>query len=106
MIFLLTDRLAIIMSSLIISSVGEFRHDRKSRGGYKDNISDGKVAEKMECQYENGNVTFTTGHFSTYAIMYEGSESGSGLSPMVFVAIGAVIVLAVAGAAYFFIRKH
>ena len=68
-------------------------------------ISDGKVAEKMECQYENGNVTFATGHFSTYAIMYEEPESGPGF-PIVYVAIGAVAVLAVAGAVFFFARKH
>ncbi len=60
-------------------------------------LKDGKVVEKLSATYENGAVTFVTGHFSDYAVVYVESEEEC--SSMMMIAIIAIIVIvAVAGA--------
>ncbi len=87
-------------------------------------INGGQRAD-MDATFTDGVATFTTNHFSTYAIVFEnlpsddpngdpnedkpskdnGSGNGSGF-PIVFVVIGAVAVLGIAGAVLFMIKRH
>ncbi|TQS82681.1 MAG: hypothetical protein A3Q59_04155 [Methanomethylophilus alvi] len=60
-------------------------------------IADGRVAEEIQCLYNDGYVTFVTDHFSTYAIMYLDPESPGSEFPIMYAAIGAIAVLALAG---------
>ena len=62
-------------------------------------IADGRVAEEIQCLYNDGYVTFVTDHFSTYAIMYLDPESPGSEFPIMYAAIGAIAVLALAGGA-------
>ncbi len=64
-------------------------------------ISDGKAAEKFDADYNrDGYVTFSTGHFSDYAVMYiEPEEEGPSVTVVVIaIALFAVIALAAAAA--------
>ena len=68
-------------------------------------IADGHVAEEMPCLYNDGYVTFVTNHFSTYAVMYVDSESEQGF-PIMYMAIGAIGVLALFGGLIAVKRRH
>lgn len=62
---------------------------------------DGRL-EKLEAEQKDGNVTFTTGHFSDFALVRE-AENGGSVWPIVLVIVA---VLAAGGAAAFiFIKK-
>ena len=67
---------------------------------------DGKlVPEAEEIPVENGYVTFSLDHCSSY-ILTGSSVSSGGVHPAVFFGIGAVIVAAAAAAAVLFLRKR
>ena len=68
-------------------------------------ISDGRVAEGIECTYSNGCVTFTTNHFSTYAIMYIEPESEE-QRPAMYTLIGGIMLLVLVGAASLVSRRN
>lgn len=56
---------------------------------------DGNNRTEMDATYENGQVTFTTNHFSTYAIVFEDASSPSeGGFPTWIIAVIAVVVIA------------
>ena len=52
----------------------------------------------MDATYENGQVVFTTNHFSTYAIVFEdtSSPSGGGFSIWIIAVIAVVVIALVA----------
>lgn len=71
-------------------------------------IVDGIVSEKIPCHYNDGNVTFVTDHFSTYAVMYINPESEQEFSndpeykqefPIAYAAVGGLAILVLAGGA-------
>ncbi len=66
-------------------------------------IVDGKVAEKFDCTYSDGAVTFATGHFSTYAIMFDDSsdDDSSDDGSFAFALIVAIVIVALVLAAIF-----
>ncbi len=69
----------------------------------------GNQRQDMNATVVNGNAVFETDHFSTYAIFYEDAPSDPESSqqfPITYVAIGGVAVLALAGAAFFLIRRR
>jgi len=68
-------------------------------------ISDGRVAEEIPCLYNDGYVTFVTDHFSIYAVMYIDPENGSEF-PIMYAAIGAIVVIALAGGAIAVKKRH
>jgi len=68
-------------------------------------IAFGHVYEEIPCTYSDGYVTFTTNHFSTYAVMYVKPPSGSEF-PIMYVAIGAIAVLALAGGAVVVMKRR
>ena len=55
-------------------------------------IKDGKIAERFDCTYSDGKVTFTTSHFSMYALM---DETPRGLSGTVVAAAGAILIVCI-----------
>lgn len=81
-------------------------------------ILDGKIAEKIDCTYADGIVTFSTGHFSMYAIMYvepepepepeptvepdmpSSEDEGDNTMMYTGIAIAAVAMVVVAGVLY------
>ncbi|MBQ3736465.1 MAG: leucine-rich repeat protein [Candidatus Methanomethylophilaceae archaeon] len=68
-------------------------------------VADGQIKEEIPCDYSDGFVSFETTHLSLYAVAYE--EPNSGLEfPIMYIGIGAVVVLAVLGAAIFIMRKR
>ena len=58
-------------------------------------ISEGKIAEKLDCTYDNGTVTFETKHFSLYAIIPSENESHSDVIYIVAALIALFAVFAV-----------
>ncbi len=67
-------------------------------------LKDGAVAEKIDCRYADGKVSFDTTHFSDYAVVWEEPSSSGGFPvAAVIAAIAAIAVLAVAG--FIFIQK-
>ncbi len=87
---------------------------------YNEEIPEGKVAKlyyindngakvDMNATFENGVVTFTTNHFSTYAVFYEAIPSqGLNAGAIVGIVLGSVALVALAGFCvyYFFFRKR
>jgi hypothetical protein len=70
-------------------------------GLYIAYIYDGQVAETFDCTYsDDGTVTFTTGHFSTYAIMYEEPSDDNDDEFIFALIVAVVIVIAVFGAVF------
>lgn len=68
-------------------------------------IAYGKVLEQIPCTYQDGHVTFVTNHFSTYAVMYDEPAAGSEF-PALYVAIGVVAVIALAGGAFIVMKRR
>ena len=68
-------------------------------------IADGEIAEKYDCTYADGLVTFSTGHLSTYSFGFE-SSSGGKFPVWAIVLIVLVVLAAAGGAATFFIIKN
>ncbi len=62
-------------------------------------IADGKAAEKFDADYRDGYVTFSTGHFSDYAVMYIEPDEGGPSVTVVVIAIALFAVIALAAAA-------
>ena len=58
-------------------------------------ISEGKIAEKLDCTYDNGTVTFETKHFSLYAIIPSEKENNSDVIYIVAALIALFAVFAV-----------
>ncbi len=56
-------------------------------------IANGKAAEKFDADYRDGYVTFSTGHFSDYAVMHVEPEE-EGFPVLMIVAVIAVFVIA------------
>ena len=74
---------------------------RDAAGLYIAYIYDGQVAETFDCDYsDDGTVTFTTGHFSTYAIMYEEPSDDNDDEFIFALIVAVVIVIAVFGAVF------
>lgn len=88
---------------------------------YNEATPEGKVAKlyyinengekvDMNATFENGKVTFTTTHFSTFAVFYDALPSQGGLSAgaIVGIVLGSVALVALAGFCvyYFFFRKR
>ncbi|MBO7409975.1 MAG: InlB B-repeat-containing protein [Candidatus Methanomethylophilaceae archaeon] len=69
---------------------------------------DGDKKEKMDTVFENGQIVFTTNHFSKYAVMFDDAPSGSpgGGFPIWIVIVIVVVVLAAGGAGAFFFMKN
>ena len=68
-------------------------------------VKDDGTIEKIDCSYADGKVTFTTDHFSFYAIMYNDPESESGF-PTVYLVIGVIAALVLVGGAIAVVRRH
>uniref|UniRef100_UPI0037DD6B41 leucine-rich repeat domain-containing protein n=1 Tax=Methanomethylophilus alvi TaxID=1291540 RepID=UPI0037DD6B41 len=68
-------------------------------------VKDDGTIEKIDCSYADGKVTFTTDHFSIYAIMYDDPESESGF-PTVYLVIGVIAALVLVGGAIAVVRRH
>lgn len=68
-------------------------------------VKDDGTIEKIDCSYADGKVTFTTDHFSFYAIMYDDPESESGF-PTVYLVIGVIAALVLVGGAIAVVRRH
>ena len=68
----------------------------------------GSEKVKMDTTYENGQIVFTTNHFSKYAVMFDDAPSGSnsGGFPIWIVIVIVVVVLAAGGAGAFFFMKN
>ena len=63
-------------------------------------ISDGKILERFECEYNNGYVSFVTNHFSTYAIVNEAPEASSDdddYSMVLYIGIVIAILVGIGG---------
>ena len=60
-------------------------------------MNGGKAAEKFSAEYENGYVTFVTGHFSDYAVVYVEPEEESSSMVIAVAIITAIAVIAIAG---------
>ncbi len=81
---------------------------KKASDLYVGYIRDDGTVEKVDCSFENGVLTFTTNHFSYYAVMYAaevpsgGSDGGSDNTMIIVIAVVAVIAIAGAGAFVFF----
>ncbi len=58
-------------------------------------IAEGKIAEKLDCIYDNGTVTFETKHFSLYAIIPAEEENHSDVIYIVAALIALFAVFAV-----------
>ena len=67
----------------------------------------GDTKQEMDATYENGQVVFSTSHFSKYAIIFEdeASPSSGGSNFPVWIIIVLVVVIAVAAVAAFIILK-
>jgi hypothetical protein len=68
-------------------------------------IADDGNNERIDCTYKDGYVSFTTTHFSDYAVMYEKPSSSDGGSTLLYVGIGAVAAIVLAGAAFFILKR-
>ena len=83
----------------------------------KETVPEGKILKvyfingdervDMNATLENGLIIFETEHFSTYAVVFEDAPSNTGGdSPILFIAIGIVAVLALAGGIFLFLKKR
>ena len=71
-------------------------------------VAEDGTVEEIPCTYSEGYVTFSTDHFSIYAVMYEepSSDGGSSDSMTVFTVIGIVIAVGAVGmGAMMFVKK-
>ena len=71
-------------------------------------VAEDGAVEEIPCTYSEGYVTFSTNHFSVYAVMYEEppSDGGSSDSMTVFAVIGIVIAVGAVGVgALMFVKK-
>ena len=76
-------------------------------------VAEDGTVEKIPCTYSEGYVTFSTDHFSVYAVMYEAvmyeepsSDGGPSDSMTVFAVIGIVIAVGAVGVgAMMFVKK-
>ena len=73
---------------------------------------DGDTKVDMNATLVDGNAVFETSHFSTYALFFEDAPSentgdnGGGEFPAVYLAIVGIAILALAGGAIVFMRRH
>ena len=67
-------------------------------------IKDGAVVEEIPCKYDNGTVTFSTNHFSDYAVMYV--EPSNSELPIIPITIGIIGVIAIIGGFVVLYKKH
>ncbi|MGN1045160.1 MAG: leucine-rich repeat protein, partial [Candidatus Methanomethylophilaceae archaeon] len=56
-------------------------------------IADDGTMERISCTYSDGYVTFSTDHFSVYAVMYEGEPVKEGFPMPVLAAIAAILII-------------
>ena len=81
---------------------------KKASNLYVGYVHEDGTVDKINCSFENGVLTFTTDHFSYYAVMYAadapagGSDNGSGNSMIIIIAVVAVIAVIGVGAFVFF----
>ena len=71
-------------------------------------VAEDGAVEEIPCTYSEGYVTFSTDHFSVYAVMYDEppSDGGSSDSMTVFTVIGIVIAVGAVGmGAMMFVKK-
>lgn len=71
-------------------------------------VAEDGTVEEIPCTYSEGYVTFSTDHFSVYAVMYDEppSDGGSSDSMTVFTVIGIVIAVGAVGmGAMMFVKK-
>ena len=68
------------------------------------NIKDDGTHEVMQCDYSNGKISFSTTHLSYYAVMVDDSSEPQSF-PWVWIVVGAVLLVAAAGVAFFVIKK-
>ncbi|WP_400237077.1 leucine-rich repeat domain-containing protein [Methanomethylophilus alvi] len=71
-------------------------------------VAEDGTVEEIPCTYSEGYVTFSTDHFSVYAVMYEEppSDGGPSDSMTVFAVIGIVIAIGAVGVgAMMFVKK-
>lgn len=63
-------------------------------------VAEDGTVEEIPCTYSEGYVTFSTDHFSVYAVMYEGpsSDGERSVSPILFAVIGVIIAIGAIGA--------
>lgn len=64
----------------------------------------GNERTDMNATVSDGKVVFETNHFSTYAVVFEDEPSAE--FPIMFVVIGAVVIIAAAGAAFVIVRRR
>ncbi len=72
-------------------------------------INENGAKVDVNATYENGKITFTTNHFSTYALFLEAApQGGLPAGAIVAIIIGSITLLAVAGFCvyYFLLRKR
>ena len=62
-------------------------------------VAEDGTVEEIPCTYSEGYVTFSTDHFSVYAVMYEepSSDGERSVSPILFAVIGVIIAIGVIG---------
>ncbi|WP_400210092.1 InlB B-repeat-containing protein, partial [Methanomethylophilus alvi] len=63
-------------------------------------VAEDGTVEEIPCTYSEGYVTFSTDHFSVYAVMYEepSSDGERSVSPILFAVIGVIIAIGAIGA--------
>ncbi|WP_400219631.1 leucine-rich repeat protein, partial [Methanomethylophilus alvi] len=63
-------------------------------------VAEDGTVEEIPCTYSEGYVTFSTDHFSVYAVMYEEppSDGERSVSPILFAVIGVIIAIGAIGA--------
>ena len=91
-------------------SYGSTQSTRNDNGEY-DVVEDhgspyeSHYGEYMKACFKDGKVTFTTTHFSTYAVEYVADESGLGGGAIAGIVIGCIAGVALACGAWFFLKK-
>ena len=71
-------------------------------------ISDGKVQEEIECDYEDGKLSFSTGHLSVYTFFYREAKKTGFLADLdlgSFLTIGIIFAIALSGIILFVLKK-
>ena len=75
---------------------------------YVGYVSDGKVTEEIECDYEDGRLSFSTGHLSIYTFLYKEAKKTGFLSDLdfgSFLTIGIILAIALSGIILFVLKK-
>ena len=71
-------------------------------------VSDGGVVEEIECDYEDGKLTFSSGHLSIYTFFYREAKKTGFLTDLdfgSFLTIGIILAIALSGIILFVLKK-